>query len=397
VTSPVMAKGLEDTAFYVYNRLVSLNEVGGEPAQFGRPPEKVHRFFRERAAAHPAALSPLSTHDTKRGEDVRARINVLAELPDEWGSRLHHWAGLNRRHKVELEDGVTAPDPNEEYLLYQTLVGAVSVGPAVVIDPVFVDRIKAYMNKALHEAKVHTSWINPDAEYDAAIGAFVERILDPGRAGEFLADLRQFARRVAHFGMFNSLAQTLVRCTAPGVPDTYQGTELWDFSLVDPDNRRPVDYDLRARLLRELDEKARGDRLALARELVERKEDGRIKLYTVSRALRLRRDRPDLFSAGGYDPVAAAGVRADHLFAFIRACGADAVLVAVPRLIVGLAPAGDRGPVGAETWGDTVLRLPAEWAGRNWENVLTGERLGGGDLPAAAILSEFPVALLAVR
>ena len=395
LTSPVMAKGLEDTAFYVYNRLVSLNEVGGEPSRFGWPPDRVHRYFRERAEAYPAALSPLSTHDTKRGEDVRARINVLSELPDEWGRRVHRWADLNRRHKVEVDEGVTAPDPNEEYLLYQTLVGAWPLGPVVGEGlRAFVDRIKAYINKALHEAKVHTSWINPDAEYDAAVAEFVERILDPDRSGEFLADLRDFQRTVSHYGMFNSLAQTLVRCTAPGVPDTYQGTELWDFSLVDPDNRRPVDYDLRARLLGELDERAAGDRRALVRDLLDRKDDGRVKLYTVSRALRVRRERPDLFATGGYTPVPAAGTKADNVFAFLRTTDSAAVLVAIPRMVVELLGTGAGTPVGPRVWGDTVLRLPEGLSGRPWENVFTGERIAGGELPAVSVFAEYPVALL---
>jgi (1->4)-alpha-D-glucan 1-alpha-D-glucosylmutase len=261
----------------------------------------------------------------------------------------------------------------------------------------FTDRIKAYMNKALHEAKVHTSWINPDAEYDTAVGEFVGRVLDPEASAAFLADLTGFRRTVGHYGAFNSLAQTLVRCTAPGVPDTYQGTELWDFSLVDPDNRRPVDYDLRARLLKELDDRSDGDRRLLARELVERKDDGRVKLFLVSRALRFRRDHAEMFSAGGYEPVTAVGAKADHVFALVRTHGTTAALIVVPRLIVGLVPDGRAAPVGPGVWGDTALRLPEAWSGREWENVFTGGRISGGSLPAAAVFTDFPVALLVSR
>jgi (1->4)-alpha-D-glucan 1-alpha-D-glucosylmutase len=397
VTAPVMAKGLEDTALYVFNRLVSLNEVGGEPSQFGRPPDKVHRFFRERLELFPAALAPLSTHDTKRSEDVRARINVLSELPDDWDRRLHRWAGLSRRHKSEPDEGEVAPDPNEEYFLYQTLLGAWPVGglgSAEARDD-FAGRIRAYMNKAIHEAKVHTSWINPDADYDAAVDGFVSRLLDPGKSADFLTDLDEFARVVSHYGMFNSLSQTLIRCTAPGVPDTYQGTELWDFSLVDPDNRRPVDYAQRERLLRDLDERAGGDCRALARELVAKKEDGRVKLYTLSRALRFRRENPELFAPGEYEPVKTLGARADHVFAYLRSSGPSAALVAVPRMVVGLVPGGKRAPLGPEVWGDTTLHCPR---GRVWENVFTGAKTdGGGDLPAAVLFADFPVALLAAR
>jgi (1->4)-alpha-D-glucan 1-alpha-D-glucosylmutase len=328
---------------------------------------------------------------------VRARIDVLSELPDEWDRRVHRWAGLNRRHKSEPDEGEVAPDPNEEYFLYQTLLGAWPVG-GIASDEArdeFAGRIRAYMNKALHEAKVHTSWINPDPEYDAAVDGFVERLLDPGGAAEFLAELDEFAKVITHYGMLNSLSQTLVRCTAPGVPDTYQGTELWDFSLVDPDNRRPVDYKLRERLLRELDERARADRRALAREIVAKKDDGRVKLYTVSRSLRFRRENPEPFARGEYEPVRAAGAKADHVFAYLRSGGRSAVLAAVPRMVVGLVPGGIRSPLGPDVWGDTVLRLPQA---RVWENVFSGAKTdGGGDLPAATLFADFPVALLVAR
>ncbi|MGH7223754.1 MAG: malto-oligosyltrehalose synthase, partial [Gemmataceae bacterium] len=284
VTAPVMAKGLEDTTFYVFNRLTALNEVGGDPNRFGISPVLVHQNFAARQQHWPRALSTTSTHDTKRGEDVRARISVLSEMPDEWRSRLYRWSALNEPHRVQVEDD-KAPDRNVEYLLYQTLLGAWPVEPYRDEEYAeFVERIQAYMEKATHEAKVHTSWINPNADYDQALCQFVGRILDPAVNAAFLEDFRAFQRHISHYGFFNALSQCLLKITAPGAPDTYQGTELWDFSLVDPDNRRPVDYENRRRLLADLLErsrqpKARGE---LAGELVDTMADGRIKLYVTA-------------------------------------------------------------------------------------------------------------------
>ena len=245
VTAPVTAKGVEDTAFYVYNRLVSLNEVGGEPGRFGVRPEAVHAYNRDRQARWPYALSPLSTHDTKRSEDVRARINVLSEMPEDWWAAVERWSRLNEPHrKAKADDDQRSPTPTRSTCSTRrsSAPGRSSrIGPRNTRSS--SKRIQDYMLKALHEAKVHTSWINPNAEYDEAVAEFVGRILDEGANRPFLDDFRAFQRRVSHFGLFNSLAQTLLKLAAPGVPDTYQGTELWDFSLVDPDNRRPVDYD----------------------------------------------------------------------------------------------------------------------------------------------------------
>ncbi len=303
VTAPVTAKGIEDTAFYVYNRLASLNEVGGDPARFGLPPGDLHRFLQDRQAAWPWALSPLSTHYTKCGEDVRARLNVLSEIPEEWKTRLGRWRALNEKQRVDAEDEL-APDPNEQYLLYQTLVGDWTLAPCSAGEfAEFVRRVQAYMLKAIHEAKVHTSWINPNKAYDDGVEEFIARLLDEGRSKPFLDDFREFQSRISHYGLFNSLAQTLLRIAAPGVPDTYQGTELWDFSLVDPDNRRPVDYERRRDMLAALKShiaSAGGGLRELARELIAAKEDGRVKLYVTHRALQCRRDNPGLFADGTY-------------------------------------------------------------------------------------------------
>ena len=250
VTAPVMAKGLEDTALYVYNRLLSLNEVGGDADRFGVSPEELHRTFRERQAKWPWALSALSTHDTKRSEDVRARLNVLSELPHEWQASLQRWSNLNAQYRRDLDDALV-PDANEEYLFYQTLLGAWPLEPYSPEEyTTFVERIQAYMLKVLREAKVHTSWINPNPAYEEAVQHYIARVLDPQTQETFLEDFRVFQQRLSHYGLFNSLAQTLLKITTPGVPDTYQGTELWDWSLVDPDNRRAVDYKRRYDMLR---------------------------------------------------------------------------------------------------------------------------------------------------
>ena len=399
LSGPVMAKGVEDTTFYVYNRLVSLNEVGGHPEQFGASVEELHRHAAERARRWPLAMLAGSTHDTKRSEDVRARINVLSEMPAEWRQAVGRWSRLNAPKKTVL-DGATMPSRNDEYLLYQTLVGAWPGEQSNEELRLFTERIVQYMEKATREAKVYTSWVNPNEAYDTAMRRFVTGMLDPRRSKRFLESLATFSRRVAYFGRFNSLAQTLVRLTAPGVPDLYQGTELWDLSLVDPDNRRPVDYALRSRLLAELRAQAAVDLPGLAEQLLERAEDGRIKLHVVQAALALRRARPELFAEGAYLPLAAQGARAEHVVAFARRRHANDELVSVvPRLCVGLAGGEERPPVGA-LWGDTVLALPHAAPGATYHDRLTGathtvaEHAGGASLALHALLAPFPVALL---
>jgi (1->4)-alpha-D-glucan 1-alpha-D-glucosylmutase len=350
-------------------------------------------------------MSPLSTHDTKRSEDVRARINVLSEMTEGWWAAVDRWSRLNEPHrKAKPDEDQVIPDANEEYLLYQTLVGAwpqEPYGPEEYAE--LVGRIQEYMLKALHEAKVHTSWINPNAEYDEAIREFVGRILDEGANRAFLDDFRAFQRRVAAYGLYNSLSQTLLKFASPGVPDTYQGTELWDFSLVDPDNRRPVDYERRRRMLRDLRtaiESARGDLRDLGRDLVGTMADGRIKLYVTHRSLACRRDHPGLFTAGDYLPLAAEGPRAAHLFAFARRAGEAAAVVAVPRLVTRLTPDPARPPLGAEAWPDTRLALNGLDASLRWRNIFTDEVLspehrdGLASLAAADLFAHFPVALL---
>ncbi len=386
ITAPVTAKGYEDTALYRFNRLVSLNDVGGDPSRFGTSLAEFHAAMDARQRATPDGLSATSTHDTKRSEDVRVRIDVLSEIPGPWRERVSAWQKLNRKHRT-MVDGRPTPGPNTEYLIYQTMVGAW---------PITVDRLRAYVTKAIHEAKSHTSWVNPNARYDEAVTAFVEAILDPARSSRFLADFTAFAARIAHFGAFYALSQTLIKITAPGVPDFYQGTELPDLSLVDPDNRRPVDFELRRRLLETLttEIETTQDLAALARDLVKAKEDGRIKLYVVRQALACRRAECELFQRGDYRPVAADGPLAEHVCAFARVAAGKTAITVAPRL---LARRGrDDDPVGAEYWGqETRLVVPPE-LGAAFVNVLTGERLTAEDgaLGFERVFASVPLALL---
>lgn len=404
VTAPVTAKGIEDTAFYRYNRLVSLNEVGGEPDRFGISVEEFHTQCVTRQEKWPDGLSATSTHDTKRDEDVRARISVLSEMPREWRAAVGRWHRWNRRHAAEV-DGSPAPDKNDEYLLYQTLIGAWPLAPmqdhALAA---FTTRIQQYMLKATKEAKVNTSWINPNDAYDEALRVFVARILQPAPGNRFLPDFTAFHAFVARLGMVNSLAQTLIKITAPGVPDFYQGTEVWDFSLVDPDNRRPVDFALRATLLAGFRERiAAGDPPNLARDLVDHWPDGRIKLYTIHRALTCRRAAPDLFRRGAYVPLRAGGSCKDHLCAFAREVDGRIFLTLVPRLSARLTDNGARLPLGQETWGDTWLALPWPRVPEGYRNHFTGTKVkaalsdSGPSLRVGEVLAEFPVALLEAR
>ncbi|MEY2476231.1 MAG: (1-_4)-alpha-D-glucan 1-alpha-D-glucosylmutase [Actinomycetota bacterium] len=353
LTGPAMAKGVEDTAFYTFVRLVSLNEVGGDPGRFGTSVEQFHAACAETATRWPAAMLCTSTHDTKRSEDVRARISLLSEIPGHWAETVRRWRTHNNEHRT-----AGWPDPAAEYLLYQTLVGAW---------PLEEERALAYMEKATKEAKTSTSWTEPNQAYDEAVAAFVRAVYaDP----DFGIDLEGFVARLVEPGRTNGLAQTLVRLTAPGVPDTYQGTELWDLSLVDPDNRRPVDFDERRALLATAQASA-GAGADQARH--------HPKLWVTHRALQLRKDRPDLLGPGAaYEPLAATGASADHAVAYVRGGGC---VVVVPRLVLGLA---------ARRWRDTTIELPAG----EWRDVLTGAERAGGLVHVGELLDSFPVALL---
>jgi malto-oligosyltrehalose synthase len=401
-TAPVMAKGMEDTAFYVYNRLVSLNDVGFDPRVFGISPNAFHHENRQRLADWPSAMVTTSTHDSKRGEDVRARINVLSELANEWRVHLGRWSRINLGRKRLVNDE-PAPSRNDEYLLYQTLIGTWPEVSLHAAGPdAFRNRIEFYMLKAVKEAKANTSWINPDEEYEEAVLHFVRALLDdPGR-NAFLADFLPFQKRIARFGMLNSLSQTLLKLAVPGVPDIYQGNELWAFNLVDPDNRRRVDYDHRQITLQGLiGASGNGNNLpALLQELLNRIEDGRAKLYLTWKALGLRRQHPRVFSNGQYLDLEPQGLKADHICAFARRLEDREILVAVTRWYARLAGDSDRLPLGRSVWGDTWVEGPEGAQARTYRNVLTGETvpthqyMDGTRLKAADLFNCFPIALL---
>jgi (1->4)-alpha-D-glucan 1-alpha-D-glucosylmutase len=401
VTGPVMAKGLEDTAFYVYNRFISVNEVGGSPKQFGISLERFHEGNLKRAERWPFSMLATSSHDTKRSEDVRARLNVLSEMPKLWTSQVFRWRKTNRTRKRMLADGRNVPDLNEEYLLYQTLAGTWPFDLNTEDSRHrYVERIKQYMTKAVHEAKVNLSWINDDPVYVEALQQFIEKILGPGtrsRPNSFLDQLKAFLPPIAFFGAINSLAQRLLTITAPGNPDIYQGMELWDLSLVDPDNRRPVDYEIRRQLLSQLDRaQERGDLPALCAELLENYADGRIKMWTTMQALRFRRDRGELFRVGRYLPLHASGAKRDHVISFAREHENQVTITAVPRLSYVLAGGALRAPLG-EIWEDTEIPVPSSTP-EFLENVFNGQKLRvtpNRTLRCTDLLAHFPVALLA--
>ena len=405
LSGPVMAKGVEDTSFYIYNRLISLNEVGGEPDRFGIEPEEVHTWLTVRRSIWPYAMNSSSTHDTKRSEDVRARINVLSECPAEWREHVRRWAAANAELKGTSEDE-PIPDDNDEYLLYQTLVGA---WPLEALDEEgrvsFTARVQAYMEKATREAKLHTSWINPNEEYDRNLKEFIGRILDVGSGAEFQSDLAGFQERIAAAGMYNSLSQTLLKLALPGVPDIYQGQEVWDFSLVDPDNRRAVDYPLRSRLLEEikrrsLEEDRRGE---LLNEVISSWKDGRIKLLVTHLLLQERLANPDLFLEGDYLALEVTGQRAEHVFAFARRTESRAMIVVAPRLPWTFREATGSGFEVVAAWGDTAVLLPADLQEGDFASLFTGAKVrpgssdGSPSVAVGELLGGFPVALLERR
>ncbi len=359
LTSPVMAKGLEDTAFYVYNRLVSLNEVGGEPERFGVSIAQFHRANALRQQHWPFEMLTTSTHDTKRSEDVRARISVLSERPAAWAKSVAEWSQHCAQFKTD-NDGTRAPDANEEWLLYQTILGSLPFAPTSAEEHArYIDRVVEYMRKATKEAKVNTSWLNADAGYDAAIESFVRSVLDPANGA--LERMAPLAREVAFHGMWGSLSQTLLRCTAPGVPDLYQGNEIWDFSLVDPDNRRAVDYALREKLLDDvLGNVARG--ADYLRDLVANASDGRIKMFVIHATLAARARWPEVFGAAStYTPLAVHGEHADHVIAFSRTHGSDMLVTVAARFTAKLTNGEIASPVGGCWRGDRVAVPPGRY------------------------------------
>lgn len=390
LTGPLMAKSFEDTFFYVYNRFISLNEVGSHPDRFGIPLVRFHEFNGKRVRNFPHSLLATATHDTKRGEDVRARINVLSELPEEWERHLRIWKKLNAGRK-EMVRGNMAPDSNDEYFLYQTLIGAFPFDREDLND--FSARIREYVVKAVREAKIHTDWLKPMTEYEDAYAAFAEQLLDAEETNPFLDSFLPFQRKIAHFGIFNSLSQTLLKITAPGVPDFYRGSELWDLSLVDPDNRTPMDFEKRMAILQSLSAQAESP-VAQIHDLLESKEDGRIKLFLIQRGLRARKKYLELFRDGDYIPLNVSGRFKDHVISFMRKTDKASAVIIAPRWLSSLLDGRTLLPLGEDVWQDTIIHLPQDAPGA-WIDQLSGGLLENGDtVRAGQALGILPVSLL---
>lgn len=402
-TGPVQAKGLEDTAFYRHGVLLSLNEVGGDPARFGRSPDEFHRANLERLQSWPLSMLATSTHDTKRGEDARARLNVLSEIPREWRAMVFRWSRLNAGMRT-LVEGSPAPDRSDEYIFYQSLV---STWPADRDEPdsEYVERIRRFMLKAIKEKKVHTSWINPSEAYDSAVAEFVCRTLIGSRAQRFLQLFVPFAKRIAWLGMVNSLSQVVLKIASPGVPDFYQGTELWDLNLVDPDNRRPVDFTPRQEVLARMnpllaESRASTAPISAVAEMLANWQDGRIKLYVTAAGLRLRKSLSPLLLKGEYIPLTVEGEKKNHAVAFARVREGQCLVALAPRLVAHLVGQGQSLPVGQETWGQTRIVLPRGFVFQSYQNVFTNEEVRPADsirIAVAEALRTCPVAILVSR
>ena len=396
-TGPIQAKGLEDTAFYRQFKLASLNEVGADPLKFGGSIAAFHALNAQRLARWPGSLGTTATHDTKRGEDARIRLDALSEFPEEWRTHLARWQRSNARKKSTVND-LDAPDAREEYLFYQTLVATWPIdGPADAVPGGYVARIQEYLLKAAREAKRTTSWTDPDTSYADALTKFVADALDGPDAGPFLRDLVPFARRLARVGVVHSLSQALLKVASPGIPDVYQGCELWDESLVDPDNRRPVDYARRVELLGRTRSKIESGtpRREVAASLLAAPEDAAVKQYVLATTLAHRRSNPDLYAAGAYRPIEADGEAKGRVVAFARTHEGKTALVVASRLVGSMM--GDDGripPTGAAAWGEVGL-LMADGTPSRWRDLLTGVIVQGAEtLPLAEVFGILPVALL---
>ena len=395
-TGPIVAKGLEDTALFVYYPLLSLNEVGGNPEPSKIPPEEDFvEFVRERQRRWPDSLNATSTHDTKLSEDVRARLNVLSEIPDTWAKEVTEWSKENESHKQSI-DGRKVPDPNEEYLIYQALVG---VWPAERSELTSIsERLRDYAIKAIREAMVHTRWTEPNRAHELAVSNFIHGILSPHDSSPFLCGVERLLRKVDHAGMINGLSQALLKIACPGVPDFYQGSELWNRHLVDPDNRRPVDFQSRSDALQALVDGAHFETARIAGDLLAQWPDGRVKLFVIWKALGCRREHPALFREGEFIPLKAVGERSLHVVSFLRRRGEEQVVIVLPRWVANIPYSADTTLAG-EFWQGTHLQLPPETP-NSWRNVFTAKttesRPGGGNpfLTVRDLFADFPVALL---
>lgn len=389
-TVPIMAKGVEDTAFYVYNRLLSLNEVGSNPANFGYSIENFHAFMFTRQANWPLSMNATSTHDTKRSEDCRARINVLSEIPSEFSAHVEKWSSINCKKKKTVGANLV-PSKNEEYYIYQTLLGAFPFKKIELED--FKKRLKLHMTKALREAKTNSSWLSPNLPYEEAVNRFITELLDPKSENTFIQDFLPFQKRITFCGFLNSLSQTLIKIASPGVPDFYQGTELWDLSLVDPDNRRPIDFAKRSSFLEEVknldSSKLQG--------LLDDFEDGKVKIYITNKALETRRNNRDLFQNSAYIPLEVKGSFSNNVIAFCRKTKASCAVIVAPRLMTNLTNM-ERLPLG-DVWDNTFVCFPLG-VSKVWREIFTNQsmvskKLGSdGGFYVGDLLQAFPVALL---
>jgi (1->4)-alpha-D-glucan 1-alpha-D-glucosylmutase len=396
-TGPITAKGVEDTALYLYNRLLSTNEVGSEPSEASVRVDGFHHYNESRQRLWPHTMNATSTHDTKRGEDLRARLNVLSEMPEAWESRLKQWSGWNTSKRRQV-DGRTVPVPNEEILIYQTLLGAWPLQPEEVDG--LGDRLSVFIEKALREAKTYTRWTRPNEAHEQAVKDFTREILEASDSNQFLRDFLAFQKELAFYGAVNALSQLVLKLTSPGLPDLYQATELWNLSLVDPDNRRPVDFERNRQQLEGIRSRL-ADRRAVAAELLHDWQTGDIKLYLTSECLGLRRRLFQVFATGDYQAVPTQGEKEECLCAFTRQHEGSWTLTAVPRMVTRLGPVG-RFPLGQAAWKDEVFLLPGGSPDR-WENLFTGEALeaearkDGRVLLAARVFEHLPVALLTAQ
>ena len=381
-TGPLMAKGFEDTLFYVYNRHIALNEVGGWPMHFGILENQFHAFISKRTQAHPHSMNASATHDTKRGEDTRARLQVLSEMPADWAKQVCAWRNLNTPYTTKSK-GKIWPDSNDEYLLYQTLVGTFPLSGE--LDSTYVRRIQEYMIKAIREAKVHTAWIKPDEEYEKVVSGFVDSCLNSSQNPLFMDALRTFTRRVSWFGMLNSISQIVLKSTLPGVPDFYQGTELWDFSLVDPDNRRPVEYYERSQIL---------EKTLDLENLKSKMEYGYIKEHLIQKCLTARALCREAFQHGTYNPLNVRGTCKNNLLAFSRKGTRQAAIVVVPRFMSHMVNVNEF-PLGRQIWKDTRISFPRLLQNLTMKNIVTGSEIKlKNEILVGDVLESFPQAVL---
>ena len=392
LTGPIIAKGFEDTVLYVFNRLISLNEVGSNPGKFGITLKEFYNFNKKRFAGWPHTINTTSTHDTKRGEDVRARINVLSEIPEEWVKKVRLWNKLNNKYKKN-RNGYLIPDKNLEYFIYQTLLGSFPFD--IESNENYVHRIKQYLVKSMREAKEHSSWTRPDIEYESAAHSFVENILTAD--SEFYNDFYYFQKKIAFYGIYNSLSQALIKISSPGIPDFYQGTELWDLFLVDPDNRQPVDFNLRREFLNDIVEKDESlsieDRISFLHGLLNNSSDARIKLYIIYKSLQVRNNNPGIYNEGNFVPLETGGKFKDNLIAFARIFENDILITLAPRFLTDLVVENTL-PVGTDIWDDTYIKL-SKINSSLLKNNLTGEVFEKKDkILVGDIFRNFPFGLL---